>query len=171
LNGPIRWSILASTRPMAEPGGSRFLVFESAGRRYACSLDAVREIVPLRAATRLPGAPAHVVGLINLRGRLLTVIDLAVYLGGREAGAGKDAVGSIVLVGSGARVVGVLVDEVRDVRLVADDAVERVTDATITPGAVRALARLDDGIAVVLDTDAIVGNILQERAGAGENSL
>lgn len=170
MNGSIRWTILASTRSMAEPGGSRFLVFESAGRRYACSLDAVREIVPFRAATRLPGAPVHVVGLINLRGRLLTVVDLAVYLGGPEGGSRKGA-GSIVLVGSGARVVGVLVDEVRDVRPVADDAVERVTDATIAHGAVRALARLDDGIAVVLDTDAIVGNVLLERAGAGENSL
>jgi purine-binding chemotaxis protein CheW len=155
---------------LAERGGARFLVFESAGRRYACSLDAVREIVSFRVGTRLPGAPAHVVGLINLRGRLLTVVDLAVFLGGRDAGEAR-AAGSIVLVAAGTRVVGVLVDEVRDVRLIADDAVEQVTDATITHGAVRALARLDDGIAVVLDTDAIVGNILQERAGAGENSL
>ena len=74
---------------MAEPdtesgaavGGERLLVFVAEEHRYAIAIEAVKEIVPARAATRLPGAPPHVAGLINLRGRLVTVTDLAVQLG------------------------------------------------------------------------------------------
>ena len=45
----------------------------------------MREIVPIRHATRLPGAPSYVRGLINLRGAIVTVIDLATRLAGSAA--------------------------------------------------------------------------------------
>ena len=137
------------------------LVFVAEGSRYGCTLDAVREIVPYRVATRLPGAPAHVVGLINLRGRLITVTDLAVQLGSRTAGSVRPAGGSIVLLESGSRTVGVLVDEVRDVRPVGPDAVEPMQRDEATPGVLRALARFEDVIAVVVDADALVAHVLQ----------
>jgi purine-binding chemotaxis protein CheW len=145
---------------MDESGGARLLVFIAEGRRYGCALQAVREIVPYRAPTRLPGAPAHIAGLINLRGRLVTVVDLAVQLGVRSAGS-PGAASSIVLVESGARVVGLVVDEVRDVRPVSADAMEPMAAGAGTSGVMRALARFDDGVAVVLDADAIVTHVLQ----------
>lgn len=146
---------------MDESGSARLLVFLADGRRYGCALQAVREIVHYRAPTRLPGAPAHIAGLINLRGRLVTLVDLAMQLGVRSAGQPRTASSSIVLVESGARVVGLIVDEVRDVRPVAADAMESMAEGAGTPGVMRALARFDDGVAVVLDADAIVSNILQ----------
>jgi purine-binding chemotaxis protein CheW len=148
---------------MDKAEGTRFLVFEAEGRRYACTLGSVREIVPFRGATRLPGAPPAVVGLINLRGRLVTVVDLSVQLGAREAGGRAGGVGSIVMLGAGTRLVGLLVDEVRDVRPVDAEAVEPIPEAADgqVSGTVRALARLDDGVAVVLDPDAIINDILQ----------
>src|SRR5687768_573233 len=97
LNTPSRWAILASSKAMAEPDVTKVLVFVAEDRRYGCPLDAIREIVPLRAATRLAGAPAYVVGLINLRGRLVTVVDLAAQLGTRAVDAARPAGGSIVL--------------------------------------------------------------------------
>ena len=146
---------------MADSDGPRLLVFIAAGSRYGCGLEAVREIVPFRAATRLPGAPAHVVGLINLRGRLVTVTDLAVQLGRRDAASERPAGGSIILLESGARTVGVLVDEVRDVRFVGTTAVEPIQRDESGPGVMRALARFDDGVAVVLDAEAIIAHVLQ----------
>ena len=138
-------------------------MFETGGRRYACALDAVREIVPLGTAARLPGAPPPVVGLINLRGRLVTVIDLAAQLGARQPGPGWVPRGSIVILGRRDQIVGMLVDEVRDVRPVESGAIEPMQDAQSDgrDGAVRALARLEDGVATVLDTDAIISAVLQ----------
>jgi purine-binding chemotaxis protein CheW len=84
---------------------------------YGCDIDCVREIIPWRRATRLPGAPAHVQGLVNLRGSIITVLDLAARLEPDapppdESHAGR----SIILLAHGARVVGAAVDEVMDVQ-------------------------------------------------------
>ena len=65
----IRWSTLASTETIPESrAAARTLLFRVAGKVYGCDIDAVREIIPYRRATRLPGAPSFVQGLINLRG-------------------------------------------------------------------------------------------------------
>lgn len=145
---------------MAETDVTKILLFVADDRRYGCPLDAVREIVPLRAATRLAGAPAYVVGLINLRGRLVTVVDLAAQLGTRTTGAAQSAGGSIVLIECAPRMIGVLVDEVRDVRSAGADAVEPIQRDEAGSGVLRALARLDDGVAAVIDPDALVAHVL-----------
>lgn len=72
--------------PDGGEAGPRILTFTLGGRTHGCRLDGVREIVPGRPATRLPGAASHVAGLLNLRGTVVTVIDLAaLLLPGRDA--------------------------------------------------------------------------------------
>ncbi|HEY0969604.1 MAG TPA: chemotaxis protein CheW [Gemmatimonadales bacterium] len=96
-----------------EHAGPRILTFEAAGRTHACELEGVREILVGRAATRLPGAPAHVVGLVNLRGTLMTVIDVAARLApGTPARSG----GHVIVVEVEGRLAGCRVDAVRRVR-------------------------------------------------------
>ena len=91
----------------------RMLVFSIAGRARCAPVEAVREIVPITATTRLPGAPSYVRGLINLRGTLITVMDAALCLYGVEA---DDALASILLVEHRGRVAGVIVDNVFDIQ-------------------------------------------------------
>lgn len=91
----------------------RVLVFAIAGRTRCAPIDDVREIVPITPATRLPGAPQYVRGLINLRGTLVTVMDAALCLYGVAAG-GADA--SILLVERRGRLAGVIVDNVFDIQ-------------------------------------------------------
>ena len=97
----------------APPDSRRVLVFAVAGRTRCCELDQVREIVPISGATRLPGAPLFVRGLINLRGNLVTVLDAAMSLYGVS---GDDASASILLVERGNGVAGVVVDNVFDIQ-------------------------------------------------------
>ena len=91
----------------------RVLVFSIAGRAAWCAVDEVREVVPITATTRLPGAPHFVRGLINLRGTLVTVLDAAMCLYGV---ASDDALASILLVDHRDRVAGVIVDNVFDIQ-------------------------------------------------------
>ena len=117
----------------------------------------MREIIPIRRATRIPGAPPHVRGLINLRGTLLTVVDLARRL---DLGETRED-GSIVLVQEGARLVGVGVDEVRDVQLVTSDRIEHAAGDQSRGGIVRGIGHLDDStIVILLDMQSIVTQIL-----------
>jgi len=96
---------------------ARSLIFRAGGRVYCCDVEAVREVVPLGVITRLPGAPAHVLGIINVRGVIVTVVDAGLYLHGVPV----QPPGSVMLVDTGARSVGLLVDAVSDVRAVRVD--------------------------------------------------
>lgn len=78
----------------AEADAEQLLTFVVDGARYGCRLAAVREIFVARAVTRLPGAPAHVLGLLNVRGALLTVLDVGRWLAGEGGGAGAGEGGS-----------------------------------------------------------------------------
>lgn len=144
---------------------------------YGCDIDVVREIVPFRRATRLPGAPAYVLGLINLRGTIVTVIDLGRRLAPERAGACE---GSIVIVDHGTRVVGVAVEEVMDVRqLAAEDAVGGAdaldgegdggwtgSDSEATPAqrpVIRGLGHAGEAgeaVVVVLDIHTLINQVL-----------
>lgn len=151
-----RSSTLASTAATtSDPLAQRTLLFRAGARTFGCSIDAVREIVPHRRATRLPGAPPSVQGLINLRGTIVTIVDLALWLGGDRA-ASPD--GSIVLVDHGSRVAGVAVDEVLDVQMVATDSVAGTIDER--SGAVRGMGRLGDTVVILLDITSLVRQAL-----------
>lgn len=91
----------------------RVLVFAVAGRTRCADVEDVREIVPITATTRLPGAPRYVRGLINLRGSLVTVMDASMCLYGVPAES-PDA--SILLVERRGRLAGVIVDSVFDIQ-------------------------------------------------------
>lgn len=155
---------LASTASTFEPtvtpptGVRRTLLFRVGTAVYGCDIDDIREIVPFRQATRLPGAPAYVTGLINLRGTIVTVLDLGVRLDPTRT-AMTD--GSIMLVApTGAtRLVGVAVHEVMDVRLVGSERDDVVAGSGGTE-VVRGLAQVDGTAVILLDIHSLVRQVL-----------
>ena len=134
------------------------LLFGIRDRLYGCEIETVREIIPMRRATRLPGAPGYVEGLVNLRGSILTVVDLGRRLGASD---GARADGSIVLVERGAKAVGVCVDEVKDVQPLAADRLEPASGDHARGGIVRGVGHLEDEtVVILLDMHAIVRQVL-----------
>lgn len=173
MPAPTRWSTLASfeTTIPDSSDSARTLLFRVAGSVYGCDIDRVREIVPSRRASRLPGAPPSVQGLINLRGTIVTVLDLGARLAsssptGRGAGAvdgdgdgGSAGGNSIILVEHGARVVGAAVDEVMDVQAIDVEPVE-AGSGEARGGLVRGLGRLEGDVVVLLDMDVLITQVL-----------
>ncbi len=154
-----------STASTLEAPTSPTLLFRVGGMAYGCDIAGAQEIIPPRHITRLPGAPACVRGLINLRGTIVTVIDLGVRLDPTRAPT-PDA--PILLVRHGERLIGIAVEEVSDVRSVhidegadaaagADDASAWGSRGTL----MRGVATTDDGTAVVLDLDRLITQVLQ----------
>lgn len=136
-------------------GGVRTLLFRVGTRVYGCDIADVREIVPYRPATRLPGAPDFVQGLINLRGIIATVLDLGAWL---EAGREPVRAGSIILAEHGGRQVGLAVDEVLDVQGIAPEPLDDMAGGR--GGVLRGVGRLDDTIVILLDVGTLVGQVL-----------
>jgi chemotaxis signal transduction protein len=97
---------------------ARVLLFSLAGHLHCAGLGSIREVVPLKPMTPLPGSPAHVCGLINLRGTIVTVLDATMS----EYGVPSSShTASILLVELGTRVAGVVVDQVHDIGLLEKD--------------------------------------------------
>lgn len=133
-----------------------------AGHVYGIELGTVREIIPARRATRLPGASAHVSGLVNVRGTIVTVIDLGIRLApdARAAAARGGEAGSIVLIEHGTKLVGVAVDEVLDVRREVDLELGTEAESLVRGRAVRAVGRLDGEVIALLDIHDIIAQVL-----------
>ncbi|MDD8024236.1 MAG: chemotaxis protein CheW [Paracoccaceae bacterium] len=89
------------------------LSFRLAEEEYSVDIMSVREIRGWTRATPLPHAPAHVRGVINLRGTVLPVVDLSVRLGMPPVEG--DARNVIIVVQVGSQTAGLLVDAVSDI--------------------------------------------------------
>ncbi len=144
------------------------LLFRAGETLYGCHIADAQEIIPLRRTTRLPGTPPFVRGLINMRGTIVTVLDLAVRF---DASRPATADGSILLVRHRDRLVGVVVNEVVDVRPLAVEAPEedsgRAAGGAVpeeeqgsSASIVRGVATVDDTAVVILDLDALITQVL-----------
>jgi purine-binding chemotaxis protein CheW len=106
----------AIAREPAQPdSGDRLSVveFTLAYERYAVATAWVREVVPLRELTPLPGAPAFVAGLINVRGRVVSVVDLKAFF--ELPPKGLPELNRVLIVAKQALEFGLLVDAVTGV--------------------------------------------------------
>jgi purine-binding chemotaxis protein CheW len=139
-----------------ESSAERLLIVELRGGLYGIDSGSVREIVPTINATRLPGAPAHVRGVVNLRGQLLTVVDVGHRLTGTPADAPD---GSIVVITTAERSLGLLVDDVHDVQELQLVPAERDVLAR-ADGLLTGLGRLGDEVVLVIDIPELVRQTL-----------
>lgn len=96
-----------------------FILLEVAAGTYCVDIGAVREIRGFTAITPLPHAPEHVLGVINLRGAVMPVLDLRARLGlGRTEPSGRHV---IVVVSHGGKTAGLLVDAVQETLTLAPE--------------------------------------------------
>lgn len=145
-----------STANPPDATGDRLLIIELRGGLYGIESTTVREIVAVLDATRLPGAPPHVRGVVNLRGLLITVVDLAQRLTGAPTVGGE---GSIVVTSANERTIGILVDDVHDVQDIAVVPVEREILAR-ADGLLTGVGRLDDEVVLVIDIPELIRQTL-----------
>jgi purine-binding chemotaxis protein CheW len=138
---------------MPESEAQRTLLFRVGPTVYGCPIGLVREIIPYQRATRLPGAKPYVNGLVNLRGTIITVMDLGARLEGDRT---LTADGSIVVVEVAERLLGLAVGEVMDVAPVAVDR----SPADRADEVVRGLGHMGATVVIVLDVGALVKQVL-----------
>lgn len=96
---------------------TQFLSFVLAGEEYAVNILKVKEIIEYAELTRVPGMPPSVRGVINLRGRVVPVIDLGLRFGLAEAVITPRSCIVMVEIGTGdaATVMGIVTDAVSEV--------------------------------------------------------
>jgi chemotaxis signal transduction protein len=147
------------------------VVFRLGGRVMAIPLSAVSEIARPPRVTRLPHVPAWVLGIANLRGDIVSMLDLEGFFSGKT-GKSSHEQRMLALRPAGDEVrTAVLVDSVDGIQAFEDARVSRVTrgyDAEVAPFA-RGLYQLEDELVVVLDAERLLQSkpMRQFEDGAG----
>ena len=136
------------------PAFRRWISFSLAGQSYGVDIGRVREVLAEVQIEPVPGAPPAVLGVINLRGQIVTVLDLRAWLG--RAPTSK-VLRVMVLERAGA-MLGLAVDAVSDVlRLVPEDIkpVPRSGEGERTDF-IEGLVARDDGLLTLVSFDALL---------------
>ena len=138
------------------------LIFELHGVIYATEASCVQEVFYLPELAPFPDAPPDIVGVLNLRGTTLAVIDLDRRFGRRPPP--YRLTDSIIVFPGPAGAIGVIVNAVREVRDIPPDAIDRDVDLwrqdrrPIDRAAIAGLAHLDRETIALLDPDALFGD-------------
>ena len=129
---------------------------------YGVDVRQVQEIRRVGEITAVPRAPEFVRGVINLRGRILPVLDLKRKLNLGEVGVARAA--RIVVVRTQGRILGLLVDGASQVLKVPVSRIEPPPEEVVERGGdyIRAVAKLDDRLIILIDLERILAQELRE---------
>jgi len=134
----------------------QLVVFQLGAELYGVEIARVHEIIRLQTVTRVPGAPSFVEGVINLRGKVIPVVDLRRRFG--LPAADHTRATRIVVVEIGDQVVGMIVDGVSEVLRVHSSTVEPPSPvvAGIDSEYLHGIAKLPDRLVMLLDLDRVL---------------
>ena len=133
---------------------------------YGVDVRLVQEIIRVSEITPVPRAPESIKGVINLRGRIIPVVDLKKKLGLGDADLGRRA--RIVVVKLRDRLVGLLVDAASQVLKVPVSSIDPAPDAVVEIDAdyIRGVAKLPDRLIILMDLHKILSLELREGGAA-----
>ena len=124
---------------------------------YGVPIDAVQEIVRVPEVTGVPDAPDFFEGVINLRGKIVPVVDLRKRL--RLSSADRTKSSRVLVAENGGRVIGLLVDAVSEVRKLPAEAVEPPPEMIAAVGIeyITGVAKAGERLIAFLDMKRILG--------------
>ena len=132
----------------------RWVCFETAGQLYGLAILGVQEVLATAQIEPVPGAPETVLGVLNLRGSIVTVMDLRRRLGLPDLQGPQ----SIIVIRSGAQIMGLAVDGIASVHGVLPS---QIQPAPLTGHGARAiqplgLVKLRQRVLTLLDAAALI---------------
>lgn len=148
----------------------QLVVFDLGSESYGVDINAVREIIRMQEITRVPGTADFVEGVINLRGRVIPIVDLRKQFGMPETPPNDE--NRIVVVDIQEQDLGVIVDAVTEVLRISADTVEPPSSLITTADSeyLIGIAKLESKLVILLDLDRVLSetekSTLLEVAGA-----
>ena len=148
--------------------GERYLTFTLGGEQYAIPLLRVREVIEMSEPTPVPQTPAYFKGIINLRGQVISVLDLRLRLSMPKSEVGPKT--AIIILDLEAMSLGVIVDRINGVVSFQPADLSDAPDVTDgRPRVLSGIARRDKKLTLLLDLDAALaiselGHLISARA-------
>jgi len=158
----------------ATESSEQYLTFILAGEEYGVDILRVQEIKGWDKVTRIPHTPDYVLGVINLRGAVVPIIDLRRRFNLDAIDFGPTTVVIVLRIrrGRGIHVVGMVVDAVSEVYNVGSGDTKPPPDicGNIDTVFVKALATIESKMLILLDVDRLIGSSVTEDSLPGEEA-
>ena len=141
-----------------------FIAFRIGVQEFCIDIMSVREIRGWTPATALPHAPTYVRGVINLRGSVLPIVDLAERLG--FAATDDSARQVIIVVQVRAQIIGLLVDAVSDILTLTNETIQPTPDVAtnFVKSFVRGMLAIEGRMIGVIELDSIMATETEQAA-------
>ena len=138
---------------MAEGTERQLVVFELANEVYGISIGTVREIIRMQTITYVPDAPEFVKGVINLRGRVIPVVDLRKRFGLPVTEPTPES--RVLVVDIEGADIGVIVDAVTEVKRIPTASIQREASIATTEESyyLEGIAKLEDRLLILLNLE------------------
>lgn len=132
------------------------LTFNLAGEEYGVDILSVREIRGWSRVTRIPQTPEHLLGVLNLRGAIVPIMDLRLRFGLERESYGESTV--VIIVAVAERLFGIVVDAVSDVVDIVPAAIKPVPDmgAVVDTRYLKGLATHVERMVMLLDVEKLM---------------
>jgi purine-binding chemotaxis protein CheW len=151
--------------------GGKFLTFFLAGEEYGLEILKVQEIIGMMSITAVPRTPSFIRGVINLRGKVIPIVDLRLKFG-MEAAAQTEETCIIVVRAQGIEM-GLVVDKVSEVSDIATDDIDDVPSfgADVNTDYLLGIAKADSRVKLLLDIDKVLSTqeVVTIHTAAAEN--
>lgn len=136
----------------------QMVLFELGSETYGLDIATVHEIISMQPITKVPKAPDYVEGVINLRGKVIPVIDIGKKFGFEKAERGKN--NRIVVVYLQDTTLGIIVDAVTEVIRIPNDSIEAVSDIVTTGNSeyLQGIAKLSDKMVILLALEKLLSS-------------
>ncbi len=131
----------------------QIVVFSLGEEEFAVEISKVREIVRMQPIRRIPGSPAFIEGIVNLRGGIVPIVDLRKRFGVAESDVDREQ-RKIVIINMETRQIGILVDGVTEILRIDEESVEEapaIVADTIEKKYLVGVAKVDRRLIVLLD--------------------
>ncbi len=141
---------------VSKEGESQLVVFVMENEEFACSINNVREVLKMIRVTPLPRSLDFVEGVINMRGEVIPVIDLRKRFGLPEAERTDE--NRIIIVEVEDRMVGLIVDSVREVLSLSDQHIQEAPSQVAggKTDLIKGVGKADDRMLIILDLSRIL---------------
>lgn len=150
----------------------RYLIFRVGHNEFGLSINHVKEIVGLSPVTPVPSCPECVPGVINLRGRIIPVLDIRRYYGITDEGRSETS--SLVIAEhrekDATALMGITVDEVCEVLFIKGELIEEMVDlfSHSLPTGIWGVAKLEKRMILLIDVKIIFEDVFKR---SGINSI
>ncbi len=140
----------------------QYVIFKLGQEVFGLDISKVKEIIVYQNTTKIPGSSEIIEGIINLRGRVIPIIDLRKKLNFKED---KITNGTRIVVVETQITVGIVVDSVSEVLMIAANLIEKpstMITTNVCDNYIEGIANMEDRLVIILDLERVIDQDIEQ---------